>query len=732
MTTDISSLLAAYDGLRGLDDDALFRLQAASRLLLLAQGELLTLSPGSDNTLYCIMEGRFALAPGADPIMPPPVLEPGQWLTDADSFTGDLEQPTFRAEIPSVLLAIAQTDLRELARTIPILRQLVSRLLQQRLPSLTAALTGLFGDVNDDLIFELEPYLGVRRLRRGEELFHQGDAADSVYVVLSGRLRVSVTDDEGRNREVADIQRGEWIGEMALLLDEARTTTITAVRDAELLAISREGFEAATVRYPQFLLPMLQKLAQRLKSTTLGLRQSSGSPLAITIAVVPLSAEIPSVPYALLAELERCGAVLCLNSNQFNAIHGEDAARCDQNNPLSRVLDNWMAQQEEHHRYIVLETDHEATQWTRRCLRHADRVLFVAHAADEAGVRPVEALCGKDELNIPSELVLLHRRGTFQPKATSPWLQGRSLVRHHHVRVDRFSDIQRVGRLLTGRGTGLVLSGGGARGFAHIGVMMALKDAGIPIDCIGGTSIGAFIASLYAWDSDIQSVVARARTMLVDRPRGFHYTLPYTSLMVIKTAERRLIRMYDGLTIEDLWLDFFCVSTNLTQAEMMVHRNGPLWLAIRATTAVPGLLPPVFLEGEALVDGGVLNNLPIDVMDGMGLGRIIASDVTKGFASRGEHNWREPATLLQVAFNHINPARSPVRAPRASHILTRCLDCTSLMRVRRAMRKADMYFTPPVGNFGLLEMGRIDELIAAGYRYASSQLQTPAETDGST
>ena len=142
---------------------------------------------------------------------------------------------------------------------------------------------------------------------------------------------------------------------------------------------------------------------------------------------------------------------------------------------------------------------------------------------------------------------------------------------------------------------------------------------------------------------------------------------------------------------------------------------------------MPGLFPPVFVDGEALVDGGVLNNLPIDVIDGMGLGRIIASDVTKGFASRAKDNWREAATLLEFAANHFNPLRPTMRAPRASHILTRCLDCTSLMRVRRAMRKADVYLTPPVGNYGLLEMDRIDELISAGYRFASSQFTEVTE-----
>ncbi|MBT8447276.1 MAG: patatin-like phospholipase family protein, partial [Gammaproteobacteria bacterium] len=270
----------------------------------------------------------------------------------------------------------------------------------------------------------------------------------------------------------------------------------------------------------------------------------------------------------------------------------------------------------------------------------------------------------------------------------------------------------------------LVLSGGGARGFAHIGVYKALVEYGVPIDRVGGTSMGAFIAAMIASQMEVDEVIDITRRIFVTKPRGFGYTLPLMSLLQVNAAEQAIKGFLKGRDIMDTWVPFFCCATNLSNSELKVFTHGPMWQALRATTAVPGLCPPVFYKGDVLVDGAVLDNVPVDIMAASQPGPIIASDVTKARAFKVDPVLETPPNTARLLWQRLTGSKEYGELPSMGAILTRSLDCSSRLRRKTNVQQASLYITPPVGDFALLEMDSIERLVEAGYEHTCRELDS--------
>ena len=649
---------------------------------------------------------------------------PGQCVGEMAMFFSGHRNVSVKAVTHCVLLKIDKYLFQKAVNEQLSVRRLLGKLLEERLPTLRKATTDLFGDVEDDLLLEIESQFTWQKLKRGETLFRQGDPGASIYLVINGRLQLSVKKVDGREEIVADLGRGEWVGEIALILNEPRSGTVFSVRDTEVVALTKEDFDAIIQRHPSSLIPIVQTLARRLKVTTSGNRpQYSKQTLAMTIVVIPLSEDIPDLPPPILDELGAEGSLLLIDSEEFEHIHGRGSASTDFNLPGSIYLNEWQFQQEEYHKYIIYQADFMPSTWTKRCLRHADKILLVAHHNHQADLTNVEKMIAKLDIKIPIELVLLHAPDTKKISGTKVWLDCRDVLRYHHIRIGNLADSQRVGRLLTQRATGMVLSGGGARGFAHIGVLKALSEHGIDIDIIAGTSMGAYIAALFAQGNTHGEIVHQARQIFLEKPKGISYTLPYTSLMKISKSEVRLKEMMNDIYIEDLNINFFCISASLVYSTMHIHRQGLLWRALRASTALPGIFPPVFEDDDILVDGGLINVLPIDVMDKQEMKHVIASDVTRPGALQVSDFNCEYANLPDVVLNRMNPFSENVQAPHAGEIMMVSMHLTSIMKKRQNMRLADLYLVPPVSNYPLLEMEQFDNLIIEGYNYTRNRLE---------
>ncbi|MFB3060450.1 MAG: patatin-like phospholipase family protein, partial [Candidatus Binatia bacterium] len=360
------------------------------------------------------------------------------------------------------------------------------------------------------------------------------------------------------------------------------------------------------------------------------------------------------------------------------------------------------------------------------CIRQADRILIVCCSDADPALSQIEAEVLADNAHRTTarrELVLLHPNESHLAVDTAKWIEHRSIDAHHHIASTSRSDLERLVRPLTGEAVGLVLSGGGARGFAHIGAIRALKEAGIPIDLIGGTSIGALIAAQFAlgWNHDTIRSANKDGWLTLKPLRD--YTLPLVALNAGRKINKMLTQMFGNIHIEDLWLPYFCVSTDLTRAELLVHRNGLLWESVRASMAIPGIGPPSFFNGNVLVDGGLLNNLPVDIMATFCEGKILAVDVGQRVDLRSNVCGPQTVSGWKLLWNKINPFATKDDIPGIFNILYRTTMVNSVRHQDLTKNQADFYVHLPVGHIGTFDWQALDQLIEIGYRTTQKKIE---------
>ena len=391
---------------------------------------------------------------------------------------------------------------------------------------------------------------------------------------------------------------------------------------------------------------------------------------------------------------------------------------------LSRVrVANWVREQEDRSAHLLIECDPYDTEWTRLCLRQADLVLLVARADDDPEATRATSPAGEElRRSARRELVLVHPPATDHPSGTERWLRAAAVDAHHHVRADRADDFRRLARSISKRSVGLAVSGGGARSYAHVGVIRALSERGLPVDLVGGTSAGAFIASFLAMGHDVDSMLAFSRKARDRYKISRDLTFPTLSFLSARHVVATLQGMFGDAYIEDLWIPFFCVSTNLNTVEMVVHDRGPIWEAIRATIAVPGILPPLFSAGEPLVDGGILNNLPIDVVRGRGCGTVVASDVSLvgelkagGLESVSTSGW-------SLLWSRLAPWKERSELPHVFEILMRTATASGVYHRGRVMREADLYVRTEAADIPTLDWEAGEALIDRAYHLAIEEI----------
>jgi predicted acylesterase/phospholipase RssA len=316
------------------------------------------------------------------------------------------------------------------------------------------------------------------------------------------------------------------------------------------------------------------------------------------------------------------------------------------------------------------------------------------------------------------EIVLLHPNKDKLPSGTGKWLDIRSLADHHHIVFDNTDDYKRLCRILTGNAISLVLGGGGARGCAHVGLIRAMRELDVPIDAIGGTSIGSIVASAFALGFNTDEMLANIDEIARESDPIKDITLPMVSLMTGGKLNKGLQKMYGDVQIEDLWVKYFSVSANLTKAQTEVHRRGPVWKSVRASMSIPGQIPPVVFDGELHVDGGVLNNLPVDVMRETCDGIVIANNVSPkidlnvGAESEITHSgWHYLKEVL-------NPFSKKMEMPGIFNTLMRSGMLSSIQASNVSKAMADIYMSPPIDKFQLLDFGPAYEIEWVGYKYA--------------
>jgi len=721
----IAQLRAA---LGAVDDATLVGLAPDAEQRVLPAGAILFREGDPSDAMYVVVRGELRATIGSSERGETIVgrIGPGEPVGEMQILSGGLRTATVTAATETALTRVPRLALERLARETPhAMRHLADAIRRRvRRNQLVDILPSFFGPLDEATLREIEEVVQWIALPRGETLFEQGDDGQTAYILVNGRLQVVVRDAAGAEKTVGEVQHGEAVGEMAIFTNEPRSATVRALRDSALVALDRAACEQLVVKYPQTLMALTRLVIHRLRTA------QSGAPAETVLRTVAVVAASPDVPLGAFARqlamaLGEIGTTLHVAAAEVDRRLGTPGlARAAADDPRAARIAAWIDEQEMRHRFLVLEADPTASPWSVRCVRQADRILVVADATGDPTPSDGErALVDHGPTAIPASLVLLHPPDTRVPSGTRRWLVPRRLVRHHHVRLDVAADVARVARFTVGRAFGVALGGGGARGFAHIGVLDAMQEAGIPIDIIGGTSMGACIAAEYALGWDRATMMRRNDEMFGRWRRDL--TLPLLAILAGHRSSARLREQVGDVQIEDLWLPYFCVSSNLSRAEMMVHRDGPLWRGLRASVSLPGILPPLALDGDLLVDGALLRNLPADVVRRLsGGGTTIAVDVSADRDMQHEHPYEHAISGWRIVWSRMNPlVRKNFTVPSIASVLQRSGEIASVAMQREALlHGVDLYLRVPVQRFGLLEFRAAPDIVAAGYEYARVKL----------
>uniref|UniRef100_T1IXP6 Neuropathy target esterase sws n=1 Tax=Strigamia maritima TaxID=126957 RepID=T1IXP6_STRMM len=624
----------------------------------------------------------------------------------------------------------------------------------------------------------------------GKSLYRQGDTADCTYIVLSGRLRSVITRVNGKKELVGEYGRGDLVGIVELLTETERSTSVMAVRDTELAKLPEGLLNAIKIKYPV----VMYRLMHLLGHGILGSWQKSSLPLESrpstsnfsTVAVVPVNDDVPLTPFTLelYHSANSIGQTLHLTSDLVRKMLGPSIFESVNEYRLS----SWLGQQEDHHKIVLYQCDYDLSPWTKRCIRQADVILFIALADQPPSVGRYEKHLESFAVRTQKELVLLHKEEGKKPTNTVQWLNIRSWCSsHHHIRCPKrmftrksqakimemykkqfenppniHSDFCRLARFLTGTSIGLVLGGGGARGASHVGMIRAIQEAGIPIDMVGGVSIGAFMGGLWCNEQNLTTFTQKAREWSFKMTSVWRQildlTYPSTAMFTGDGFNKLIQGVFGDVQIEDLWLPYFAITTDITSSCMRIHTHGSLWRYARASMSLSGYLPPLCdpedghllldggyinnlpgsvwryirasmsicgllpplcdpEDGHLLVDGAYVDNLPADVMRNMGAHVILAIDV----GSQDDTdltNYGDKLSGWWLLMKRWNPWTTPVKVPNLPEIQSR-LAYVSCVRQLEEVKRSDYceYIRPPIDNFKTLQFGSFDEIRDVGYNY---------------
>lgn len=592
--------------------------------------------------------------------------------------------------------------------TDPKVRGIIERYFQQSL-----------GD--DDLAcFEM------RTLPGGEWLFRQGDVGDSLYFLVRGRLQVWVATDSGKPAVLmGEVVAGESVGEVGLLSDEPRSAGIHAIRDSLLIEIDRASFARLADRHPAMVMKLATNVATLLQRRTS--RKGAASRELKTVCLLPVTGGDAIDGFC--ADLTRALAdhrkTLVLTPEGLAELGapepGFDLERDNPERPLPDALRHWLADQEDEIGFLVYRCGAHDSPWSRFAVRQSDIVLEIAEDGCEPATGPGAAPASGSEATTATRALILMHEDRFAIRNTREWLERRSVDFHLHAEIGSGADVQRVARIVSGTAVGLVLGGGAARGLAALGAYRAMVEAGVPIDWVGGTSIGSIMAAEIAAGWTPEQAIENSRAAFYEGKPFGDFTIPVISLLRGKRM-RRLLYKYLDFQIEDSVLPYYCVSTNLGRGVKNVHTRGSMVDAICASAALPGVIPPAVIDSELTVDGALLDNLPVDIMQRNPVGRIVAVDVSSRVDKKVP--FEEVPSPWAILRGRWLPFTRKYSVPSLTTLMLKATEIGTIEHSRRHGEMADLLIDPPVRQFGMMDTRSFDQIVQAGYDRARDLLES--------
>jgi predicted acylesterase/phospholipase RssA/CRP-like cAMP-binding protein len=582
----------------------------------------------------------------------------------------------------------------------------------------------VFSQLAADALSDLADAFEVFEVQGGGYLLRAGDRLDALYGVLSGGLRMIRRNGAGGAQVIGEVYRGQMLGVMSMFIEQPMPLDLLVLRDSTLLRLSGAKFLAVTRKHPSLLNAFLRVMSERALDLIEAVASTSRtSRRKGNFALIPISGEAREA-------LSRTVEIMRIKDGATHvtaAMVDDSFGRGTSGGDDPRTAE-WLSKLERGQNALLYECDLQIPAWTARCVRQSDRLIIFAAPGDERRIDELvtaieRARNGGLERRI--DVVLVHPPTTILPATTRPWLHLPDVDRVFHVRAGERRDYARVARHVMGRPIGVVLSGGGARGIAHLGVLAAILETGIPIDCIAGTSMGAIFAAGFAQGWSIAHMREAVHDIFTPPLALYDFTIPISSLLAGNKLDRVMRKLYGEANIEDLWVPFFCVSTDLSRAKLVVHDRGSLWKSVRASCSIPGMFPAMPFDDRMLVDGGLMDNLPIDLFSECYSGSIIAVDVFPYGDPTFEHPSGPIASLLRRFREWLK--REQV-APPLFDILVRSTLVGSKFRQETVMPRLKnvLHLEPPVASFGILRWRAHRALYEAGYQYARAELARAA------
>ena len=631
------------------------------------------------------------------------------------------------------------------------------------------------------LILHIDFALEWIQVNAGQVIHHQGDDSDAIYIVLNGRLR-AILEKDRTMQVVGEYGQGESVGELEVLTESVRPSTLHAIRDTELAKFPKTLFNSLALEHPGITIKISKIIAQRMRALiedpVLEHKDASNFNLRTT-AILPVTAGVPVVEFGsrLLTALTQIGVVNGVTSLNQAAIMNH-LGRHAFSKMGKLKLSQYLADLEERYGMLLYIADTNVNSpWTQTCISQADCILLVGLAEGSPMIGEYERFLLGMKTTARKELVLLHVDRYSPPGLTRKWLRNRLWIngRHHHIQmsvrsdaepagpqIKRFGtalkqrvqvlqaeiqkytsrrirqtplysaetpfkgDFHRLARRLCGKSVGLVLGGGGARGISQIGVIRALEEAGIPIDIVGGTSIGAFIGALYARDADVVPMYGRAKSFAGRMGSMWRFALdltyPSASYTTGHEFNRGIFKTFGNSQIEDFWLEFYCNTTNISKSRSEFHNSGYVWRYVRASMSLAGLIPPLCDEGSMLLDGGYVDNLTVAHMKSLGADVVFAVDVGS-LDDNLPQAFGDSLSGAWAIFNRWNPFSSYPNPPTLSEIQSRLAYVSSIDALERAKTTPGcLYMRPPIDPYGTLEFAKFDEIYQVGYKYGREYL----------
>lgn len=583
----------------------------------------------------------------------------------------------------------------------------------------------IFSSLDRKVCQDIATHLIQLELAPEEILFSQGDPSQDVYILQSGRLAALLTVASGESKIVSYVEPQEMVGELGTLSNEPRTLTIKAIKKAVIFCLPGTYFIGLCNQYPAVLFATLHPMLKRSQQI---IRLFSSEKRRKHIAIVPANHAISLAKFSdqltdQLAKME--------NVTLFSDFH-EELNKPELNfKNLQAMIDKIDGIKKPRHTILYLLKSYDSVL-AKICFKNAE----VYYIAADSTTTPyldnfiIKKLAYRKAHNkIEPELILLHPENTLHAHNVTPWLALSSFALHHHVRFGMKKDYSRLVRYFREKPIGLVLSGGGTRGWAHLGAIKAILDAKIPIDAIGGTSVGAIIAASYAMNLSYEDTYEKFYD-LIEISRGSvswrSLTWPAISLFNAKKFTVAQQHIFGSISIEELWLPYFCVSTNIATNSEAIHRNGLLWEKVRSSSSLPGIIPPTVINGEMHFDGGLLNNLPIDIMRQL-LGKrakIIAVELIGNYKDEKKYNFPPILTFFQALFSELGIGYCNYKFPHFIDTFFRALLVGSLRRANENSMATNLLISLNLTKFSMLNSTskKAQRLIDIGYNTTMDQI----------